>query len=72
MNVRTIQRTLRGGQLPLLGAVLAIERPYYRLCFLGAAARCGLLSRLRMAPAAFEELARELVPDRAGHEALRA
>jgi SAM-dependent methyltransferase len=49
-----------------------LQRTYYRLCFLSAAAQEGLLARLAQGPLTFEQLATAYAPDAAQHDGLRA
>jgi SAM-dependent methyltransferase len=71
MRLRTAVRIARSGDL---GALLALPRltpPYYRLCFLAAGARDGLLHRLAGGPVPLDRLAdgRPGDPSRDGLEA---
>ncbi len=56
----------------LLAALSRSMTPFYRLTFLAAASRHGLLKRLALGEAAFETLAEEMAPEPETHEALRA
>ncbi len=72
MTLRTFWRLLRQGDLSVLLAMGRLQRAYYRLCFLSAAAQDGLLARLAREALSFEQLAAEYAPDPARHEGLRA
>jgi SAM-dependent methyltransferase len=72
MKLRTAIRVARSGDL---GALLSLPRvlpPYYRVCFLAAAAQSGLLRRLAGGPVALERLADERVGDPALRDGLEA
>jgi 4-hydroxy-2,2'-bipyrrole-5-carbaldehyde O-methyltransferase len=72
MRLRTAARVAASGQL---GALLSLPRtlpPYYRVCFLAAAASCGLLRRLAAGPLSLERLADGMVADAAPTEGLAA
>jgi protein-L-isoaspartate O-methyltransferase len=60
------------GQLQLAGRILALAAPFHRLSFLAGASSCGLLRLLADGPRPFAELAAELAPDPAMHDALRS
>lgn len=72
MNLRTLGRLIRRGDLLVLLAVGRLQRTYYRLCFLAAASQAGLLARLARGPVGFEQLAADYAPDPARHDGLRA
>ncbi len=60
MKLRTAVALLRSGQAGVLLSLQRLLKPYYRVCFLGAAAGSGLLRRLAGGPVALERLAAEL------------
>jgi SAM-dependent methyltransferase len=72
MTLRTFWRLVRQSDLSVLLRIGRLQREYYRLCFLSAAAQEGLLARLADGPLTFEQLAAEYAPDPARHEGLRA
>lgn len=72
MTLRTLWRLVRQGDLAVLLRIGRLQRAYYRLCFLSAAAQDGLLARLAHGPLTFEQLAAAYAPDPTRHEALRA
>ena len=61
MKARTAVEVLRQGQLVLLLRVMRLMTPYYRLVWLIAAFRAGLLKRLANGPVSFADLARDMV-----------
>ena len=72
MQARILFRLAREGRLRLLAAATRLATPYYRVAWLAAAARHGVLARLAEGPVAFERLAAELAPAAQGRDALRA
>ena len=68
MRVRTAIEIIRAGQLRLLLRATRLVTPFYRLLWLIAAFRVGLLKRLDDGAVSFGELARELAPA-PGHHA---
>ncbi len=71
MNLRTAVDLLRSGHARLLAAAARITTPHYRLVWLVAAFRSGLLARLESRSASFDELAEDLVRDARDHDWLR-
>jgi SAM-dependent methyltransferase len=71
MRWRTAVEVLRSGQSGALVHTLRLATPFYRLVWLVAAFRAGLLARLAGGPVSFEELAGESTSDAADHDWLR-
>lgn len=71
MKARTAVEVLRKGQLLLLLRAMRLMNPYYRLVWLIAAFRAGLLKRLAARPATFSELTRDMVGDPKDQDWLR-
>jgi SAM-dependent methyltransferase len=72
VRARTLWRLVRDGSLGVLLGVGWLQVPFYRLAFLAAALRAGMLARLAGGPVPFERLAEELTVGPAGHDGLRA
>jgi len=72
MQARILFRLAREGRLRLLAAASRVATPHYRVAWLAAAARYGVLARLAEGPVAFERLAAELARGPQGPDALRA
>jgi SAM-dependent methyltransferase len=72
MNLRTAAELLRSGQMRVLLGAMRLVTPYYRLLWLVAAFRSGLIARLEGGARSFEELARDRVQDAADRDWLRA
>jgi 4-hydroxy-2,2'-bipyrrole-5-carbaldehyde O-methyltransferase len=72
MKLRTAVRLARSGDLGVLLSLPRLLPPYYRVCFLAAAAESGLLRRLAGGPVALDRLVDEYVGDLALHDGLEA
>jgi 4-hydroxy-2,2'-bipyrrole-5-carbaldehyde O-methyltransferase len=72
MTARTLWRLARDGRLGVLLAVGRLQVPFYRLVFLAAALRAGLLARLAAGAIPFDALAAEMTAGTAGRDGLRA
>lgn len=72
MKLDTIATMLRQGSVPIMLRGLELARPFYRVCFLAAASRSGLLKRLADGPVPFETLAKENCEAGRGEAALRS
>jgi SAM-dependent methyltransferase len=72
MNLKTAYSLVSGGRLRLLWAATRLFTPFYRLSFVAAAARAGLLRRLADGPQPLAALAAEMAPNPATHAALAA
>lgn len=72
MRVRTTIEVFRTGQARLLRRALRLTTPFYRLVWLVAAFRAGLLARLAGGPAPFRDLAAEMTRGPDDHDWLRA
>src|SRR5262249_58403196 len=57
MKLATAAGLLRSGQAGVLLSLQRLLKPYYRVCFLGAAAGSGLLRRLAGDPVSLDRLA---------------
>jgi len=68
----TAAALVRSGQLGVLLALPRTLRGYYRVCFLGGAASCGLLGRLAAGPVPLERLVPDLAPGPGGRDGLAA
>lgn len=72
MALKPFLSLFKEGKLGALLKVTADVKPFYRLTFLAAAQKCGLLKKLAAGPAAFDEIS-ALFPDhRKNREALEA
>lgn len=71
MRARTAIEILRQGNLRLLVRAMRLTTPFYRLIWLVAAFRSGLLTRLAGGAATFDALAGEMVRDPADRDWLR-
>jgi protein-L-isoaspartate O-methyltransferase len=71
MRARTLAELWRRGQLRLLLRATRLATPYYRVAWLAAAARAGLLRRLADAALPLESLASELAPHARDSDGLR-
>jgi SAM-dependent methyltransferase len=71
MRLRTAIKVLRNQQTRALPGALRLATPFYRLTWLVAAFRAGLLARLDRGPASFGELADEWTRDPGDHDWLR-
>lgn len=71
MRVKTLLEVIRMGQLRTLLGVMRLAPPFYRLTWLVAAFRAGILRRLAERSATFRELAADMVRDGADHDWLR-
>jgi len=60
MKLATAAGLLRSGQAGVLLSLQRLLKPYYRVCFLGAAAGSGLLRRLAGDPVSLDRLAMDL------------
>ncbi len=72
MNWRTAFQLVREGQLRVLVSAQRLTTPFFRLIWLAAAFRAGLLARLHRGSLRFEELAAEFTRDAADGDWLRA
>lgn len=72
MNLNTARELLRSGRLRLLMGAMRLVTPYYRLIWLAAACRSGLIGRLHAGPLSFDELAAERVREAPDRDWLRA
>jgi SAM-dependent methyltransferase len=72
MKLRTLVAFARGAGLWTLRRMLGGAPPYYRVVWLAAAARHGVLAALARGPVPFERLAQELAPDARDRDALAA
>lgn len=72
MRVKTLLEVIRTRQLRTMLGAIRLATPFYRLTWLVAAFRAGLLRRLSERSATFHELAADMVGDPAGHDWLRS
>ncbi len=72
MKARTFWRMLSSGRLSLLFRVSRLAPHFYRVVWLAAAARAGLLARLAAGPVPFERLVAELTREPGASDALEA
>ncbi len=71
MRAQTAIEILRQGQMRVLLRAMRLATPYYRLVWLVAAFRAGLLARLSGGAASFQELAKDMARQRSDHDWLR-
>lgn len=62
MKIKTLRELWQRGQLRLLLSATRLVKPYYRVAWLAAAARAGLLPRLADGPVPLPQLARDFAP----------
>ena len=71
MKLKTFLELWRRGQLRLLVRAIRLVKPYYRVAWLAAAARAGLLKRLRDGAVPLSQLAPDFAPGARDTEGLR-
>ena len=71
MRVKTLSQLWRRGQLRLLLRATRLATPYYRVTWLAAAARAGLLRHLADGALPLDRLADQFAPDAADNDGLR-
>jgi len=71
MRAKTLRELWQRGQLRLLLSATRLVQPYYRLVWLAAAARAGLLPRLADGPVSPTRLARDFAADAADSDGLQ-